>query len=147
MFAGGNGTLRSRTRATSVQAKFSVDDAKFRGFDQSAVRYTHRVQWPVEFFDPEIKKLSEVRKPGMQIIILPDERLKQRRMVRHMVQNFGRGQAVSLERFAELLMFHEIAFRCLSFTSLLRYVILQKNIVEIQSVSTEMGRVLPPARW
>src|SRR5262245_7489853 len=85
-----------------MQTKFAVDGAQLRGLDQARVRDDHRVQWPLELFEPKRQKPVQHRKPRTQIVVLPDIRLQERRMVGEPIENLCGGEAVALKLAAEI---------------------------------------------
>jgi hypothetical protein len=59
------------------------------------------VERALQFALPIAKKAFQLRKVRRKIIFLPDIELKQSRVVRKMVVDFGRGQAVAFHPQAE----------------------------------------------
>jgi len=55
------------------------------------------MQRPVNLPIPEFDEVIEHRKIGRQIIILPDEKLQQMRMIGQVVENFRRRQTITGE--------------------------------------------------
>jgi hypothetical protein len=49
----------------------------------------------IEIVLPEVKEAIENWEFWGQIELLPDERLKERRMIRHVVENFGRRYSIT----------------------------------------------------
>src|SRR5260370_10258112 len=85
-----------------MQAKFAVDGAQLGGLDQARVRDDHRVQRSLELFEPERQKPIEHRKPRTQVVVLPDIRLQERRMIGQSIENLRGREAVALELAAEV---------------------------------------------
>ena len=56
------------------------------------MRHLHRVEPPVEALLPEIQEFAQLRKFGLQIVVLPDVGLHDRRMIGQTVENIGRRQ-------------------------------------------------------
>ena len=77
-----------------MYAKFSAGMTKFGCGDQSARRHAHRMQFAFDVAAPEIEKAMENGKTGSQIEFLPDVALQNRWVIRHVIENFGRGQPI-----------------------------------------------------
>src|SRR5271163_1528684 len=56
----------------SIQPELLSDRLEFRRLDQPRVGHGDRMQQTVEFARPEIQELHELRKMGMQVVLLPD---------------------------------------------------------------------------
>ena len=68
-----------------------------RGAKQPEMRVADRMQRPVDFPIPEFDEMIEHRKIGREVIILPDEKLQQMRVIRQVVENFRRRQTITGE--------------------------------------------------
>src|SRR5258708_9165498 len=85
-----------------MQAKFAVDRAQLGRLDQARVRDDHRVQRSLELFEPERQKPIEHRKPRTEVVVLPDIRLQERRMIGQSIENLRGREAVALDLAAEV---------------------------------------------
>src|SRR5271170_3921743 len=86
----------------SVQPEFRADCLKFRRLDQARVGDGDRVQQALELARPEIQEFLQLGKMGMQVVLLPNEILQNPGMVRHVVEDARRRQAVPFELAAEV---------------------------------------------
>jgi hypothetical protein len=55
------------------------------------------MQRSLDLFLPELEEGFHLGKVRRQIVLLPDEFLQQRLMVRHPIEDFGGGQSIALE--------------------------------------------------
>ena len=66
-----------------------------RGAEQPEMRVADRMQRPVDFPVPELDEMIEHRKIRREVIILPDEKLQQMRMIGQVVEDLRRRQTVA----------------------------------------------------
>lgn len=89
-----------------MQAKLSVQIADFLRRQQLPVHYANSVERAVEAFVPEFKEIVEFWKVWRQVIVLPEIGLDEGRVIGQTVQDFRRGEAVSLQLGDELPVCH-----------------------------------------
>src|SRR6516165_1390037 len=94
--------------ARSVQPELAVDGADFGRPDQARMGDRHRMERPFQSFQPEGQKLVEHRKPGAEVVVLPDERLQEGRMIRKPIKNLRRRQTVSFELASKVFGCHSV---------------------------------------
>jgi len=70
-----SGGLDPPDSGNSMQRELRFDSADLRRPDQTNMRDTDGVQWPVETRIPKIEELVQHRKFRRQIVVLPDVRL------------------------------------------------------------------------
>ncbi len=78
-----------------MQHDLALHIAPVGGPEQTMMRIAHRMQRPVDLAPPEIEKMMQHRKLRRKIIFLPDEKLKQVRMIGQMLEQFRRRQAIA----------------------------------------------------
>src|SRR5258708_3542791 len=66
------------------------------------MRHGHRMKQAVQFARPEVEELLEFWEVGMQVMLLPDEVLKNVRVIRHAIKDTGGRQSKPLELTAEI---------------------------------------------
>src|SRR6478609_968842 len=71
------------------------------------MRHRHRVQRPLQLFQPEGQKLVECRKLRAEIVILPDVGLQQARMIGHAVEYLRRSETVACKLALEIHRSHD----------------------------------------
>src|SRR5262245_6983766 len=79
-----------------------------------AAGQAHGMNDRIDLASPEIEKLMDAWVVGRQVEGLPDETLQQRRMVRHVIEHFGRRQPPSVEAQYQLVALH---IRCITSNS------------------------------
>src|SRR5260370_40552856 len=92
-----------------MQREFGACVLQFRGRDEAARCNAHGMQPAFEIVAPEAEKAVEDGKSRRDIQLLPDVALEHRRMVRHVIKNFGGRQPIALQRQLELVHLY-IAF-------------------------------------
>src|SRR6266436_681967 len=80
-----------------MQLEFAAVIFQFRRLDDAGSSNPYRVQLAVQLGFPKAKKSVEHREFGAQIIFLPDIGLEKSRVVRPAVEDFRRGQPVTLQ--------------------------------------------------
>jgi hypothetical protein len=78
-----------------MQPEFRTAELDFGRFDQMGMTDPDTDKWAFQRLLPEMEKFPEDWKCRRHIIILPDKRLDEMRVVRKSVQNFGRCQSVA----------------------------------------------------
>src|SRR5690606_22602790 len=81
----------------SVQRKLPAHIAPLGGRYQFLVRVADRMERPFQFRLPEIDEPDQGRKFRRQIVVLPDIALQDMGVVGHVIEYFGRGEAVAPE--------------------------------------------------
>ena len=66
------------------------------------------MQRPFQLAPPEIEEPQELWKARKQVIVLPDIDLQKARMIRQAIENFRRGEPVSLNLLTEIPRDHPI---------------------------------------
>ena len=94
---------RAAALPPSMEFELGVESLDFGWFDEPRMTDADAVQRAVELLPPKCEELHQGRKVGCDVVILPDIGLQECRMVRHAVEDFRRGQAIT----GELL--HKIA--------------------------------------
>src|SRR5689334_21561991 len=97
---------RRRPRAfapsVSMELKHPVHGSQLGWLDQPRMRDGDGEQRSVELFLPEREKVVQRRKFWKEIVVLPDECLQQRRVIRHPIENLRRRQTVTQHLFPEV---------------------------------------------
>src|SRR6266436_773478 len=96
--ASGNGKSRKR----SVQGEAGLGVTQLAGFYEGGARHLHRMQLALDIADPEFEEAAENRILRRQVHVLPDEALQQARMIRQVIEDFRRGQAIVDELQAQI---------------------------------------------
>ena len=82
------------------------DDPEFdrveAGVTLPLVSHRHAIELAVEIARPEVKEVFEPREAGMDVVLLPDIALQERRMFRHAIENLCRCQAEAGQLCAEV---------------------------------------------
>lgn len=87
---------------TLVQADFVTDVTHIERTKNATFCNANRVKLPVQFRLPEVQELVQDRELWIQVELLPDKCLEELWMVRHVIENFRRRKAVSLEHQVNL---------------------------------------------
>ncbi|ENT04710.1 hypothetical protein C038_01657 [Brucella sp. 63/311] len=78
-----------------MQHDFPLYIAPVRGAKQPEMRVADRMERPFDLALPEFDEMVQHRKFGRKIIILLDEKLEKMRVIRHVIEHLGGGQAVT----------------------------------------------------
>jgi hypothetical protein len=81
----------------SVQNEFTADVANVERTQDPAFRDANRMQAAFDLLLPKAQELAEHRKFRRDVELLPDEGLKKAGMIRHVIENLRRGEAVALK--------------------------------------------------
>ena len=84
-------------RARSVHAELVAHQAQLGRRDELLVRHRHAEELAFEIVRPEIEEVLEAREARMHVVVLPDEALQQRGMIRQTVEDLRRRQAEARE--------------------------------------------------
>jgi hypothetical protein len=98
----------------SMERDDPVPRAPFRRMDQAVVRDAHGVERAVERSRPVVEEAAQSGELRRQIVVLPDVELKQAGVVRKMIVNLRRRQAVALHPELEVLADHARLLVCRS---------------------------------
>src|SRR5918992_407724 len=90
----------------SIEAQVAFHQPELARPDKPGVGDAHLEQLAVEIARPELEEFPQLRKQGMQIVVLPHETLNERRMVRHAVKDLRRRQAVALKLRCKIVCGH-----------------------------------------
>src|SRR5918998_410004 len=103
-------SVRTAKGGGSVQGDDPVDGLELRRLDKARVCHRNGVERPMKLADPKVEELVEDGKLRSEVVLLPDEGLQERGVVRHPVQDVGGRQAVALELPDEILRDHKTSF-------------------------------------
>ena len=84
-----------------MYAELSADQSQFCRCNELFVRYCDAKELALQIVCPVIKERPQARESWMHIIVLPNERLQERRMIWHAIQNLRRREAESPKLRAE----------------------------------------------